>query len=470
MGRLFGTDGIRGVAGEYPLDARTIVACGMALVRVFGRTARMLIGRDTRESGPWIEGLLAEGVRAAGGEITSAGIFTTPGIAYAVRAHAELKAGVVISASHNPYRDNGIKVFSALGMKLDDAQEALLEQEIEALARTVDIEPRSPEASTRMEREPLPTPEAEHLAAEYLHFLRERAMSSSEKRPLAGWRVGIDGAHGAAYRLAPRLLEELGAHVEAIGITPDGRNINHGCGSLYPDAVRHLVLERRCDVGFALDGDADRVVFVNRAGEVFDGDDVLYILAAYLQEQGRLRGDVVVGTEMTNLGVEHALAQRGITLVRTKVGDRYVLEQLLAQHASLGGEPSGHIILPEISPIGDGLLTALFVLNVMRETGRDLAELRAGLLRYPQQIVNVRVREKPPLETIPGLARALAEVRARLGERGRVIVRYSGTEPVARVMVEADSEELVQEAAATVADVIRRHLGEPDALPSEKSR
>ncbi len=469
MGRLFGTDGIRGVAGEYPLDARTIFACGMALVRVFGRAARILIGRDTRESGPWIEGLLAAGVRAAGGEITSAGIFTTPGIAYLVRAHAELNAGVVISASHNPYRDNGIKIFSALGMKLGDAEEALLEQEIEAIAHAVDFEPRYREASEPMEREPLPTSEAERFAAEYLHFLRERAMGSSEERALAGWRVGVDGAHGAAYQLAPRLLEELGAHVAAIGITPDGRNINHECGSLYPEAVRHLVLERRCDVGLALDGDADRVVLVNRAGEIFDGDDVLYILAAYLQERGQLRGNVVVGTEMTNLGVEHALAQRGIALVRTKVGDRYVLEQLLAQQASLGGEPSGHIILPEISPAGDGLLTALFVLNVMRETGRDLAELRTGLLRYPQCIVNVRVREKPPLETLPGFAHAMAEARARLGERGRVIVRYSGTEPVARVMVEADSEDLVQEAAATVAEVIRRHLGEPDALSSERS-
>jgi phosphoglucosamine mutase len=461
MARLFGTDGIRGIAGEYPLDERTSFACGMALVRVLGRPLRVLLGRDTRESGPWIGRLLVAGVRAAGGDVVSAGIFTTPGIAYLVRAHAELDAGVVISASHSPYPDNGIKIFSARGMKLDDEQEAAIEREIAALAPDPDVEARCREVPVAPEE--LLSPETERFATEYLHFLRERAMGTSERRPLAGWRVGFDGAHGAAYRLGPRLLEELGAQVEAVGVAPDGRNINHECGSLHPETVRRVVQERGCDVGLAVDGDADRVIFVNRAGEILDGDDLLYILATYLQERGRLRGNVVVGTEMTNFGLEQALARRGIALVRTKVGDRYVLEQLLERGASLGGEPSGHLILPEISSTGDGLLTALIVLNVMRETGRDLAELRHGFTRYPQCIVNVRVREKPPLETIPGFPHAVAEARARLGERGRVLVRYSGTEPVARVMAEAESEHLVREVVMTLAEVIRRHLGGSDS-------
>ncbi len=455
MARLFGTDGIRGIAGEYPLDARTIFACGIALVRALGQPLRVLLGRDTRESGPWIECLFAAGVQAAGGEAVSAGVFTTPGIAYLVRAHAELNGGVVISASHNPYRDNGIKIFSTEGMKLSDAQEAAIEREIEALARDPEFEVRGPQDGA-----PYLESEGERFATEYLRFLRERGLgASSGDRPLAGWRLGFDGANGAAYRLGPQLFGELGARLDALGITPDGRNINHECGSLYPEALRQLVVKRGCDVGIAVDGDADRVVFIARTGELLDGDDALYILATYLQERGQLRGNVVVGTEMTNFGLEQALARRGIALVRTKVGDRYVLEQLLERGASLGGEPSGHLILPEISPTGDGLLTALLILNVMQETGRDLPELRAGFTRYPQRVLNVRVREKPPLETIPGFPRALAEARERLGDRGRVLVRYSGTEPVARVMVEADVEDLVQEIAATLADLIHHQLG-----------
>jgi phosphoglucosamine mutase len=453
VARLFGTDGIRGIAGQYPLDARTIVACGSAVVRVLGRPLRVLIGRDTRESGPWIERLVAAGVRAAGGDVVSAGVFTTPGIAMLVRAHAELGAGIVISASHNPYRDNGIKIFSADGMKLDDADEEAIERAIEDIRG----EEASPEWSPP-EGASLPTADEERFATEYLRFLRERGMGGQE-RPLAGWRVGFDGAHGAAYRLGPRLFEELGARVEAIGVAPDGRNINRDCGSLYPEALRRLVRERGCDIGLAVDGDADRVVFVTRTAEVLDGDDVLYILATYLQERGRLRGNVVVGTEMTNFGLEQALARRGIALVRTKVGDRYVLEQLLRRGASLGGEPSGHIIVPELAPVGDGLLTALLLLNVMRETGRDATELRAGFSRSPQCVLNVRVREKPPLETIPGLSSAVAEARERLRGRGRVLVRYSGTEPVARVMVEADAEEMAREIAEALAEIIRRHLG-----------
>ncbi|MDW8256884.1 MAG: phosphoglucosamine mutase [Acidobacteriota bacterium] len=452
--RLFGTDGIRGIAGEYPLDARTIFACGSALVRVLGSPLRVLLGRDTRESGPWIERLFAAGVRAAGGEVVSAGVFTTPGIAYLVRAHAELDAGVVISASHNPYRDNGIKIFSAEGMKLDDAQEAAIEREIEALARELEFEARDHLESASGEFA------EERFAAEYLQFLRERGMgASSGERPLAGWRLGFDGAHGAAYRLGPQLLEGLGAHVRVIGAAPDGRNINHECGSLHPEALQRVVREHNCDLGIAVDGDADRAIFIARTGEVLDGDDVLYILATYRHERGQLRGNVVVGTEMTNYGLEQALAQRGIALVRAKVGDRYVLEQLLRHGASLGGEPSGHVIVPELSPTGDGLLTALLLLNVMRETGRDVTELRAGFLRYPQHVLNVRVREKPPLETIPELLRAMAEAQERLRDRGRVLVRYSGTEPVARVMVEADAEDLVREIAAALAEVIHRHLG-----------
>ncbi len=469
MTKLFGTDGIRGIAGDYPLDAPTIVACGVALVRILAEEhtapVRVLLGRDTRESGPWIERLFRQGVQAAGGEVVSAGIFTTPGIAYLVRAHSDVAAGVVISASHNPYWDNGIKIFSASGMKLSDEQEAALEQEVarllreEGVAHLLEDRPQGiPRQMSGEPREESATPEC--FARKYLEFLRQKGtLGCREERPFRGWRIGLDCAHGAAYRLAPELFESLGAHVEALGVAPDGRNINAACGALYPEALQRLVQERHCDVGIALDGDADRVVFVARGGELLDGDDVLYILALYFRERGQLPGDVVIGTEMTNYGLEHALAQQGIALVRAKVGDRYVMEKLLEHGAALGGEPSGHIIVPPLSPTGDGLLTALLVLSVMRETGRDLLQLRRGFVRCPQLLLNVRVARKPPLSTVPGFPEALAEAERRLRGRGRVLVRYSGTEPVARVMVEADREDLAREIASALADVLRHHLG-----------
>jgi len=454
--RLFGTDGIRGVAGTYPLDERTIFACGFCLTQILrqrgGRLPRLLIGRDTRQSGPWIETACAEGIVAAGGHVTRVGIVTTPAVAYLTRANG-FDAGIVISASHNIYRDNGIKIFSSAGVKLDDPTEAALE---EAISRQESPQPRS---GDRLPVPPLLWAD-ETLVAEYVRFLVEEVGRGLD---LSGWRVALDCAQGAAYEIAPRVFHELGASVYAMATEPDGQNINSRCGSLHPESLQQFVREKECDLGIAFDGDADRALFVGPQGDLFDGDGVLFVLAEYLTAQDRLRGRVVVGTEMTNGGLEQALARRDIRLVRTKVGDRYVLEKMLELDASLGGEPSGHIILSEVGPVGDGLITALAVVRVMMETGADLSELVKGFHRYPQVLINVPIREKPPLETIPEVTTTVEHLRRQLGGQGRIVLRYSGTENLARVMVEADEAATAAACADQLAEVIRRHLGEGSA-------
>ena len=442
---FFGTDGIRGVPGTAPLADQTLYAVGRSvgshLLREHG-SAHVLIGTDTRESGPHIVGLLAAGLYKSGATVAFAGVLTTPGVACLVRQN-DFQAGVVISASHNPYHDNGVKLFSHAGMKFPDAEEEKLE---------VDI--------LRLRHEPLPTNlpalTANHaLHVEYLDFLRSRVLPGAK---LNGFRIVLDCANGAAYQLGPELFRALGADVVAMGITPDGRNINAGCGSLHLEGLQKRVLAEGAELGVAFDGDADRALFVCGSGRVVNGDGVLLAVARYLKSQKALKNERVVATSMSNLGLERALMRDGMSLARAAVGDRYVLEEMLKSGNNLGGEQSGHIIFLDDSPAGDGLLTAVKVASLVSSHG-SLASLVEGLKDYPQVIVNVKVRTKPPLETIPEVSRALAEAQQTLGANGRVVLRYSGTEQLARVMVEAEHHEDVRRFSQSIAEALRTAIG-----------
>jgi phosphoglucosamine mutase len=451
MKRLFGTDGMRGEAGRFPLDAAAVRVAGRSLARHLaerlGHAPRIVSGRDTRESGAWIESAFLGGARAAGARVESAGVVTTPGVAFLART-LPADAGVVISASHNPYQDNGIKIFSPTGRKLDDATERLIEADIHAgRERDGDAVPDVPDGDDAG---------AARLRALYLDYLTAEAGAGLS---LEGLTVVADCANGAASELAPALLSRLGARVVAIGDAPDGRNINRDCGSLHLDELRRRVTAEGADLGVAFDGDADRALFVDARGEVVDGDATLWVLAGRMQERGDLEGDRVIATVMSNLGLELALRTRGIGLVRTDVGDKYVLEELLRSGASLGGEQSGHIIFPRLSLAGDGMLTTLNLLRVMRETGRPLHHLAEGFTRLPQVLVNVRVREKLPFEEVEAINRCVRETEEALGERGRLLLRYSGTEPLARVMLEGQRQEEIERLAGGLADAIRRSLG-----------
>jgi phosphoglucosamine mutase len=443
--QLFGTDGIRGVPGTEPLDDATLYATGRALAASLRRehaSPRVLVGMDTRESGPHIAALLAAGLAQSGTKVSFAGVITTPGVACLVRQD-DFRAGVVISASHNPYHDNGVKLFSHAGMKFPDAFEENLEAEIFRLR--ADPSPKDPSALTA----------DESLDAEYLAFLHGRVLSGAK---LDGLRIVLDCANGAAYRLGPELFRSLGANVVATHVEPDGRNINAGCGSLHLESLQKRVVAERAALGIAFDGDADRALFVSSSGNVVNGDGVLFIVARYFKSQGRLKGNRVVATSMSNLGLERALAKEGIALARVAVGDRYVLEEMLRSGNVLGGEQSGHVIFLDDSPAGDGLLTGLKIASLISLCG-PLDSLVAGLKDYPQTIVNVRVRTKPPLESLPAVARALAEANAALGENGRIVLRYSGTEPLARVMVEAEQEADVQRFSESLAAALRSSIG-----------
>ena len=440
---LFGTDGIRGVAGKYPLDAATIPRIGRALGAVLGKgsgPARVVVGRDTRESSEWITGALTSGLHSAGFEVVDAGVITTPGVAFLTRTQ-DFAAGVAISASHNPFDDNGIKVFAGTGTKLPEAQELEVERLIESLG-----------PPTEQENAPRRSPE---LAEAYVDFLVGLAPS---RQPLSTCRLVMDCAHGAASRIAPLLCERLGIAAHLLNAQPDGRNINLDSGALHPQHMAQATRAQNADLGVALDGDADRAIFSTAEGRVVDGDHVLYAMAPFLRREDKLKGDAVVGTLMTNLALELAFARQGIGLKRTAVGDKYVLEEMLRSGLSLGGEPSGHIIFADVSLAGDGLVTLLEVLRLLAATGKSLGELVAGLQPFPHLIRNVRVREKPPLESIPAVASAIADCRRELGERGRVVVRYSGTERLARVMVEGEEAEAVHSHTARIAGAIHAAL------------
>ena len=444
MKKLFGTDGIRAVAGQPPLDATTIYAIGLALAHHLGASPRVLLGMDTRESGEWIAATLTAGLNAGGASVESAGVITTPAIAFLTHTHG-FAAGVVISASHNPWPDNGIKVFGHDGYKLPDATELAIEDEIfRQLAAATALPGRatSPEVN-----------EADR--ADYIRFLLAAVPGLS----LDGKRVVVDCANGAASPIAPQLFAGLGGEVIITHASPTGRNINEQCGALHPKVVAAEVSGQKADMGITFDGDADRALFADHHGNVVNGDAVLLLAARDLQARGLLANETVVATTMSNMGLEAALKRSGIQMLRANVGDKYVLEQMIATGAALGGEQSGHIIFTGRSTTGDGLLTALLVLDMIHRSGRTLADLGADLKVFPQVIVNVKVREKKPLETIPSVCAAIAAAEAALADSGRVVIRYSGTEALARVMIEAESEPLMRHHADTIANAIRSELG-----------
>jgi phosphoglucosamine mutase len=446
MRKLFGTDGIRAVAGEAPLDKRTVYAVGVALAAKLGAGARVVMGMDTRESGPWIAATLAAGLQAGGAAVEFGGVLTTPAIAFLARKHG-FSAGVVISASHNPWQDNGIKIFGGDGYKLPDAVELGIEAEIERVLQGLGI--REQELG-----EALP-PVNEGFRREYVQFLLEAVPGIS----LDNRSVVIDCANGAASVIAPQLFAELQGTVEVTHASPNGRNINEQCGALHPEVVAAEVKQLGASMGFTFDGDADRALFADEHGNVVNGDAVMLACARDLQARGELAGDLVVATTMSNMGFEAALARSGIRMLRAPVGDKYVLEEMRSSGASLGGEQSGHILFPAKATTGDGLLTALLVLDVVHRSGKTLGELIADLKNYPQVILNVRVREKVPMETMPAVMAAIGAAETELHGTGRVVIRYSGTEALARVMIEAESEAAMRQHAEAIAGAIRAEIG-----------
>lgn len=451
MKALFGTDGIRGEAGVFPLDAATVSAIGFSLARYLSSAVdspAIIIGRDTRESGEWLERALIDGATKAGGKCLSAGVITTPGVAFLTRK-LRANAGVVISASHNPYQDNGIKIFAPSGQKMDESIERLIEADI--LGGTEQPNIPSPSDSTATASE-----SAEKLQREYLNFLSDEIGKGLTLQDLT---IVLDCANGASSALAPALFERLGARVIAINSKPDGQNINLNCGSLYIESLQESVAKEKADLGVAFDGDADRSLFVDDAGSFVDGDATLWALANHLQSHGGLNDNIVVATVMSNVGLEVAFRSAGIRLVRTDVGDKYVLDELLRLRASLGGEQSGHIILPELSLAGDGMITALCLVRALRESARTLAQMTLGFERYPQVLLNVRVREKPPFSDLASVQVAVREVEEHLSQSGRLLLRYSGTEPLARVMIEGPNQSKIEEYAEKIAMAIQREIG-----------
>jgi phosphoglucosamine mutase len=455
--KLFGTDGIRGESGKFPLDSRTVRIIGSSLARhlaerIEGRAPRIVIGRDTRESGVWIEQDLIAGARSEGAEVESAGIITTPGVAFLSRT-LPADAGVVISASHNPYQDNGIKVFEPSGRKLDEGTERRIEKDIvDALPETPGKAKKNPEADMA-QRGPA------DLRRLYLDYLADDV---AQGLSLGHLTMVVDCANGAACEIAPQLFERLGARVVAINNQPDGRNINRDCGSLHIEGLQHRILQERGDLGVAFDGDADRALFVDSGGRFIDGDETMWMLANYLKSRGELSDDTVVATVMSNVGLEVALRSRGIKLTRTDVGDKYVLDELIRSGATLGGEQSGHIIFPQLSLAGDGMITTIGLLRAMRDHGSSLADLTADFKRYPQLLVNVRVREKLPFGDLPAVQNLAEKVEKELGDRGRLLLRYSGTEPLARVMIEGESESQIEGQANALAEAIKTEVGADD--------
>jgi len=450
--KLFGTDGIRAVAGESPLDPTTVYAVGLALAHSIKSSAAqpaVLLGRDTRESSPWIAATLAAGLRAAGARVESAGVVPTPAVAFLARTHG-FQAGVVISASHNPWRDNGIKLFGPDGFKLADAVELAMEDEIlHHAARN-----HAPDPAT------LPAVEDNAaLQSDYIQFL----IDTVPHLKLDGLRLVADCANGAAAAIAPELFRRLNqngsADITLLNTEPNGRNINDNCGALHPKVVAAEVAARGADIGVTFDGDADRCMMAGSRNNVLNGDAILLAAARDLQARGLLTGNLVVATTMSNMGLEAALKRSGVAMLRAPVGDRYVLEQMLAHNAALGGEQSGHILLPHLATTGDGLLTALVVLDLVVRSGRSIDELTADLKVFPQVIVNIKVREKRPLDSIPAVAAAIHAAEVELRDSGRVVIRYSGTEALARVMIEAESEAAMHHHAEAIAAAIRHELG-----------
>ena len=448
MSRLFGTDGIRGVANTEPLTPELAFRVGRQLVATLGEHSsvrvRVVIGRDTRISGELLESAMVAGVLSAGADCYSVGVLPTPGIAMLTRA-LEAQGGIVLSASHNPYEDNGIKLFSAHGTKFPDAWE----DEIE---RRLDGEDQAPRAHGKQIGRLHVYDRAEKYYVD--HLCRCFPLD------LAGMTIAIDCAHGATYRVAPSVFRRLGARVVSLGATPDGVNINAGVGALFPETLRTKVKASRAEVGFAFDGDGDRLIAVDHLGEIRDGDYALAIAARHLAGGRRLKGNCVVTTVMANLGLDESLAAAGIDIVKTQVGDRYVSEEMQRRGANLGGEQSGHLLFLDHAPAGDGILSALALLSVVRESGETLAALASCMRKFPQVLVNVPVREKPPFEAVTGLAEKVREFEHEMNGGGRVLIRYSGTEPLARVMIEGADGARIKRMADELAGVIRAQIGD----------
>ncbi|MEO6590505.1 MAG: phosphoglucosamine mutase [Pyrinomonadaceae bacterium] len=447
MKKLFGTDGMRGKAGDFPLDENTIGIVGKSLARIFkerlGRNARFVIGRDTRESGKWIENAFYTGAVSGSAVCESAGIITTPGLAF-IAKHFDFDAGIVVSASHNPFEDNGIKIFLPDGKKSDEATEKEIEKEIYESGKWK-VESAEFELDT-------------FKSSEYQNAYLDYLANGFPNLSLKNFRMVVDCANGAASELAPKLFESFGAEVVVINDQPDGKNINHNCGSLHLEKLQEKVLDEKADFGVAFDGDADRSLFVDEQGNLVDGDATLWIMAQYLHEHGRLKNNTVVATVMSNLGLELALESKNIKLTRTAVGDKYVLQELLKSNSSIGGEQSGHIIFPQTSLVGDGMKTTLFMLEAIHEKNKTFSEMTEGFTRYPQILVNVRVAEKRPFEEVAEIVSASRDLETTLDGRGRLLLRYSGTENLARVMIEGENQSEIETQANTLAAIIQKSL------------
>jgi phosphoglucosamine mutase len=448
--RLFGTDGVRGVANVYPMTSEVALKIGRAVSHVFkerhGR-GRIVVGKDTRLSGYMLETAIASGVCSIGLDVWLVGPLPTPGIAFITRS-MRADAGVVISASHNPYQDNGIKIFSGEGFKLPDE----LESEIERMIMDGSIDELRPVASEIGKAHRI-----DDAVGRYIVFLKN---TFPQKLSLAGLRLVVDCAHGATYKVAPAVFEELGAHVIPYGVEPDGENINKECGSLYPNMLQQLVLDKNAHIGVAFDGDGDRVLFVDEKGEIVDGDALMVICGRYLREKSCLKRNTVVATIASNMGLDVCLKRDAIRVIRTDVGDRYVLERMLQAGFNFGGEKSGHVVFLDHNTTGDGMVTALKVLNVMIEKGASLHDLKKGFEEFPQVELNVKVREKKPLNKLPELQKKVAGVEKALKNKGRVVVRYSGTEMLLRIMVEGRNHDQVRSYANEIGEVAQRYLAE----------
>jgi phosphoglucosamine mutase len=452
MAGFFGTDGVRGKAGVFPLDVPTVRRLGGALVRALRhddqpeaahpQNIRFLSGRDTRESGGWIERELGFGIRSQGGTLTSAGIIPTPAVAY-VTPRLGYTAGVVISASHNPFEDNGIKVFSGAGEKFTETLESHVESILADASWSVPVGEASPV-------------EQIDYRAEYIGHLQEILPRDPAMRAM---RVAIDCANGATTTVAPLLFNQLGFEVRCMGCEPDGRNINLRCGSTHPDDLAGAVVEGGYQLGIAYDGDGDRAIFVDETGKIVDGDAVMLLCARQLQREGRLRSNAIVATVMSNIGLELALRDAGIGMIRCGVGDKYVMEEMIRRNIALGGEQSGHVIFSDYLFTGDGIATSLNVLRTMRMTGRSLADLASELTTYPQVLMNVRVQHKVDLKTVPEVAAVMASVESRLAGHGRLLVRYSGTEPLLRVMLEGKDAAEIRRWGQEIIDAVKAHVG-----------
>lgn len=439
---------MRGEAGVFPLDEKTIRTVGESLAIQFteklGRIPRFIIGRDTRESGDWIAEAFCRGAASKNAVCESAEIITTPGVAFLTK-HFDFDAGIVISASHNPFHDNGIKIFSPTGKKLDEATEKVIEQY---------IFDKKNENNERIE-DILNAGKASEYQNAYLDYLKDEFKNLR----LDNFKMVVDCANGAASNLAPQLFESFGAKVVCIYNQPDGKNINHDCGSLHLEKLQGKVIEEKADFGVAFDGDADRSLFVDEKGNLVDGDATLWMMAQHLQDHGKLNNDSVVATVMSNIGLEIALKSKNIDLLRTAVGDKYVLEELINTNSSVGGEQSGHIIFPHKSLVGDGMMTTLYLLETLVEKDKTLSKMTEGFSRYPQILVNVKVSKKLPFEEVAEIKEASEKVEKALEGSGRLLLRYSGTENLARVMIEGKNQQEIETLAASLADVIGKVLG-----------